>query len=236
MKKEKEILSIREQLRKLDFHYYIDYELNSEQAEDHYERCANDYCRCTTISPEVRSFDYKEVVRIIVEHFAIENEKVKYCVERICSTLTKDDFYCDKSGGYYGEELDSICIDNYEVLNKLEEVIDIKVARKKKLDKINEENKVDDQIRKVLVMEYGYLLDDLKTSKFSVIEINPQDIIFPQEEYAKKLSIKKIEGYKNHFGICGIVKAKGSKYKVIDGYHRITANLKKSKIKVILSK
>jgi len=228
-------LSIREILSKLDFLYDVQYDLNTEYAEDHDERCKDDYCRCSTISPEVSSFAYKDIAAKIIRQFDIKNEKIIYCVDRICSTIRIDDFYCLKSGGYYGEELDSITIDNYEILDKLEESIDIKLSRKRKLDKLKNESELDDKIRDVLTMEYGYLLDYIKASSFSIIEIDTKDIIFPQTEYLKTLSSAKVGVYKNHSGICGIVRLSGNKYKVIDGYHRISSNLHKSKIKVILS-
>jgi hypothetical protein len=237
-KEEKKEKTIKEILKDLDFSNDIDYDTNSEQAEDHDERCEGDYCRCSTLHPTINSFGYAEIADRICEQFNIVEEKTKYCIERICSTLTIGDFYCHVCGGYYGEEMNGITLDNYEIVDKLEEIIDIKTARKKKLKQLNEISKSelsDDKIRQILIMEYGYLLDELKISSFSVIEIDTQDIIFPQEEHSKNLNKDKVNGYKNHSGICGIVKEKNGKYKVIDGYHRITANLNKTSIKVILS-
>jgi hypothetical protein len=238
MKNEKE-KTIREILKELDFLYYgIDYDSNPEKAEDHDERCKDDYCRCTTLHPTINSIDHIQIAQRIYEKFNITEEKTKYCIERICSTLKYDDLYCDVCWGYYGQEMDSIKIDNYEILDKLEEAIDIKLLRKNKLKKLNEISNLelsDEKIRQILIMEYGYLLDELKKSTFSVIEIDPKYIIFPQEEHAKNLNEDKVIVYKNHSGICGIVKEKNGMYKVIDGYHRITANMNKSLIKVILS-
>lgn len=228
-------LNIRNILNNLDFSSYVDYDSNREVAYDHDERCKDDYCRCSTLNPTINSFNYKDIVKLICEQFKIENEKTIYCIDRICSTLTIEDFYCNVCGGYYGEEMDSIVIENYDILNKLEENIDIKLARKKKISKINDSVKLDNNIRNILIMEYGYLLEDLKNASFSVIEIDPKHIILSQPDHAKNLNKNKVDGYKNHQGICGIVKEKNGIYKVIDGYHRITANLNKSKIKVILS-
>lgn len=228
-------LTIMDILKDIDYIGYIDYDSNPEEAYDHDERCKDDYCRCTTLHPTINSFDYKDIVKRICEQFNIENEKIIYCIDRICSTLKNEDFYCNVCGGYYGEEMDSIVIDNYDILNKLEENINIKLARKNKIAKINESVELDDNIRNILIMEYGYLLDDLKNATFSIIEIDPKHIILSQTEHAKNLNKDKVNGYKNHQGICGVVKEKNGIYRVIDGYHRITANLNKSKIKVILS-
>lgn len=232
---ETRILDVRKILKDLDFLYCVDYDSNSEQAEDHYERCKDDYCRCSTLHPTINSINYKDVVERICTQFNIQNEKMIYCIERVCSTLKAEDFYSNVCGGYYGEEMDSIVLENYEILDELESIIDIKLARKKKINKLNELSELDDKIRRVLVLEYGYLLEDLKTSSFSVIEIDPKHIILSQTDHAKNLNKEKVKGYSNHLGICGIVKEKNGIYRVIDGYHRITANLNKPKIKVILS-
>jgi len=228
----------REKLNKLSFLYIIDYDSNSQVAEDHYERCANDYCRCSTLHPTINSFDYKEIANHIIESFKIKNEKTKNDILDVCSTLAIDDFECNVCGGYYGEEMDSITISNSIILRKLDEVIDIQTARKNKLSKIDIVSGrvfIDDvKVKNILVREYGYLLDDMKNAKFSVIEIDTKDIVFPQKNYSKNLSVTKVSGYKNHQGICGVVRMKGGKYHVVDGYHRITANLSKPRIKVIL--
>jgi len=242
MKKEERVLTTMERLKEMDFLYCVDYDSNVETAYDHDVQCANDYCRCSTLHPTINSISHKDILETIVNQFNIVNEKIRYCIERICATLTVNDFYCNVCGGYYGEEMDSIVIENYDILDRIEENIDIKLARKRKLAKIHEnveyDDKItDDKIRKILIMEYGYLLDDLKLSTFSVIEIDPKDIVFPQKEYSENLNLTKINGYKNHSGICGIVKLRGNngKFNVIDGYHRITANLNKPKIKVLIS-
>jgi len=234
-------------LSNMDFQYAngFDCETNREQAYDHYERCANDYCRCSTISPEITDFTSKGISKQIIEQFDIEyiiiNKRVITEIEKVCDTITIDDFYCDVCAGYYGQELESITIDNTGILRKLEEAIDIVVARKRKIEKLNkvcdyaEIVEVDSKkVEKILIDEYGYLLDSLKNSDYVVIEVDTCDIVLPQKDYAKNLNKAKIKGYRNRQGICGIVKNVGDKFHVIDGYHRVTANLKKDKIKVIL--
>ncbi len=94
-----------------------------------------------------------------------------------------------------------------------------------------EETKI---IKKILISEYGYLLDSLIDADFSIIEVNTSDIIFPSKRHADNVGKKYLYSYRKH-KICGIVREKGGKYLVIDGYHRITANLKFQKIKVILN-
>lgn len=238
--KKTEKLSAFEILKGMDFAYSdgFDYEPNRETASDHYERCANDFCRCSTLSPEITSFDYKGIAKQIIEKFDIVEDRTSNRIENICKDLTKDDFYCDVVGGYYGEELESIILDNSRILKKLEEVIDIQKTRKTKLELLNKESNItyidSEIIKDILIKEYGYLLDDLKDAYFSVIEVDTSDIVLPNREYAEKVRNSDLSGYKNHRGICGVVRFDGSKYKVIDGYHRVTVNMKKDKIKVIL--
>lgn len=231
-------IDIRETLQNLDFQYVLDYDSNREVAYDHYERCANDYCRCSTISPSLNNIDHTAILEHICERFNITEEKTKYCIERICSTITEEDFNFEVCGGYYGQELESLTIDNTNIINKLEEILDIKKARKNKIDNLNQiaKNKIsDDNIRKILVMEYGYLTEELKNSSFTIIEVDTNNIVLPQKEHANNLNQNKIKQYRNRKGICGIVKKVGNKYKVIDGYHRVTANMNKPTMKVILS-
>jgi hypothetical protein len=236
-----DVLSI---LRNIDFKWSegFDYDYDSNVAPDHYERCANDYCRCSTIENAcVTSIDYKGIAKAVINEFDIVydkelNSRVINDIEKVCKTITKDDFYCDVCGGYYGEELDSITLDNSIILKRLEEVIDLKKARKAKLNKLNDGRVVIDSeiVKDILIKEYGYLLDDLVDADFSVIDVDTSDIVLPNREYADKVKNSDLSGYKNHRGICGVVRYDNGKYRVIDGYHRVTVNLKKSKIKVIL--
>ena len=54
------------------------------------------------------------------------------------------------------------------------------------------------------------------------IDIN--DIIFSNPEHKNKVILEELEHYsdKNYKGIRGVVKKDGLKWKVIDGYHRLS--------------
>ena len=130
-------LTLREKIHNLNFLYYgVDYDSNSRVAYDHDERCADDYCRCSTLHPTITAIHYKEIANYIMGCFEVVNEKSKDEILKVCSTLTIDDFECNVCDGYYGEEMDSIVIEGYHALNRLEEAIDIKLARKRKLEKL----------------------------------------------------------------------------------------------------
>lgn len=245
MRRENKILSVYDTLKNIDFRWSegLEYDYDSVVAPDHDERCANDYCRCSSIEyPRINSIDYKGIAKKIIETFDIVNDRILNSrvindIERVCKDITEDDFYFDVCGGYYGEELEAITLDSSIILRKLEEVIDLKKTRKTKLDKLNEGRVVIDAevVKDILIREYGYLLDDLVDAEFSVIEVDTSDIVLPNTEYAEKVKNSDLSGYKNHRGICGVVRMDGDKYRVVDGYHRVTVNLNKRKIKVILA-
>lgn len=247
MKKIEEIVSI---IRSIDFRYSggIDYDYDRVTAYDHYERCANDYCRCTTLENFViNSIDATLFVSTIKEYLDIDSDNDFFTndIVKVCESLRTDDFEFNTSGGYYGDELDSIKLDNSDIINKIANIFSIKAYRKEKLKQISlsaEEVDVvendyvfDEYVKKILTDEYVYILESLEGSKFKIVEIKTKDVIFPQREYNNFIKSQNLSSYKNRKGICGLVKMIDGKYHVIDGYHRINANINRLKIKVILA-
>lgn len=105
------------------------------------------------------------------------------------------------------------------------------------MNRLQKINNIESQfIRDNLIEEYGYLLPFLQNCNFYVIEISPNDILFGQEVYFNSLTEDKIRDYKEFQGIMGIVKQVDDKFRVIDGYHRLKANLNQPLLKVILAK
>lgn len=218
----------------------IDYDYDRMESPDHYERCAGDYCRCTTLENFVISkINIDRLVEFLKSNLEINHNLFDKDIVKICEGLDKEDFIFETSGGYYGEELDSVRIDNGKIVNSLASLFSIKGYRKEKLKKIisNTNNNYisDDYVKKILIEEYGYILESLKNSKFKIIDVNTNDIIFPQKEYNIFIKSKNLSGYKNRKGICGLVKMVDDKYHVIDGYHRINSNINRNFIKVILA-
>lgn len=247
MKKVEEIVAI---IRGIDFRYSggIDYDYDRVEAYDHDERCANDYCRCTTLENFViNSVDATLFVRTIKEYLDIDSDNDFFTndIVKVCESLRTEDFEFNTTGGYYGDEFDSIKLENYDVINKIANIFSIKAYRKEKLKQINlstedigvveEDYVLDEYVKKILTDEYGYVLDSLKGSKFKIVEIETKDVIFPQREYNEFVKSQNLSSYKNRKGICGLVKIVNGKYHVIDGYHRINANKNISKINVILA-
>lgn len=239
-----EIQRIYSIIEKINFQYTsaIDYDYNNVQAYDHDERCADDYCRCSTIEDcVITKVNPVEFVRVIKEHLDIDTDSDSFNADiiNVCKDLSDADFIFNICGGYYGEEMESITLESH-IVNKLTNIFCVKAYRREKLKKIDFNQKksdyiLDEYVRRILTEEYGYVLDSLKNSKFTIIEVNINDIVFPQKNYNEFVKNGNLSGYKNKKGICGIVKKVDDKYHVIDGYHRINANLDKEKVKVILS-
>jgi hypothetical protein len=240
MKKIEEIISI---ISKLDFSCSggIEYDYSRVEACDHDERCANDYCRCTTLENfEVIKINHLKLVEIIKDRLKNDHVLFDNDIIKICEKIKIDDFEFNVTGGYYGEELDSITIDNSEIVKELADIFTVKGYRKVKLKQIlcNSEkynSDLDAYVKKLLTDEYGYVVDVLDDYKFKIVEVDTKEIVFPQKEYDNFIKVQELCDYKDIDDIYGLVRLFGNKYHVIDGYHRINANVNKSKLKVILA-
>jgi hypothetical protein len=107
--------------------------------------------------------------------------------------------------GYYGEEVNGV--------NLTDEVYNTLTAQ---IETLNSSSK-DDQIKFVLELEYGYVLDSLKDVSFEIVDSQKKDLIAGNEVYRKKVQ----KGtYKKHNLPVGIYLEDGNKFRLIDGYHR----------------
>jgi hypothetical protein len=114
-------------------------------------------------------------------------------------------------GGYYGQEIDDIILDD-SIARKVEDQLD------KAFDIID----LTERIEYLLMLEYGELLPSLQGCKYSVETVERDSIIFGSDEHYRKVNSKNLEHYsdKKYQGIRGIVLVKGDKFRLIDGYHR----------------
>ena len=126
--------------------------------------------------------------------------------------------------GYYGQEVDSITM-RQDVIQNLET----------DLEKAFEITDLTKRIEFLLELENGFILDDLKRSTYSIETIDINDVIFGNKEHHKKVKSKDLDFYsdRNYNGIRGIVQKKGDKWKIIDGYHRLSKTENKM-VKVIV--
>lgn len=162
---------------------------------------------------------------MIKECYKDKTDIEKYCIDRILTCLKVYDpkkWEVKTTDGYYGEEIDGVYFLDFEIQNKIEELL--------KLENDNE------KIEFVLKLEYGYLLESIKDCNWSIEKTTKNKIIFPQEFYLSKLDKNIVSMYKEYPFARGIVLQDGENYKVIDGYHRLSAAPPRAKFTVIVGK
>jgi hypothetical protein len=191
-----------------------------------------DICRCSIIIDiKFKYINVNKIIEIIYNKYFdnsilskrdsklseilwnISDEINFYTIDRICRFFKIwENIEVIKKPGYYGEEIDSVKIKNS---HKLEELINIGLS-------INDLNK---RIEYLLVLEYGYLLPELEKRDWELSEININDIIIRNEYHLNKVLQKDLEHYSNinYNNIKGIIiLTENNKWKLIDGYHRIS--------------
>lgn len=190
-----------------------------------YER--GDYCRCTTIEHAwIDNINVNEVIRKLYEtHSRTDSAIDEYCFDRICSAFkiyNKDYYEIETCGGYYGEEIDGIYLENEE---KLVRVYYGMLSLETDIEKI----------KYCLKLEYHYLIGSVEVANFAdIIKVSPNDIRLPQTEYFIKLESSVIEDYKDRkLPVAVCVRDEGC-YRLIDGYHRYIANKDRDKVDIIV--
>lgn len=114
-------------------------------------------------------------------------------------------------GGYYGQEIGDVTLDE-TVRQKIESSINTAL----------EISEFDKRVEYLLYLEYGYILPELEGCKYSIVDIPKSEIKIGSEGHSKKVESKDLTHYKDYNGIRGIVLSDGKKYRLIDGYHRIS--------------
>lgn len=228
-------------LKDKDFLYYLNIDYDRKYT---CEYTCETICRCSTIYNErVTGIDVNSIGKYIY-NMIYDNSKSSKRNESINTLLgiTKDieiytiDRVIRKSliydtdiwninivNGYYGEELHNVQLNN-TYADKLWKLLKSALS----IDNLNE------RIEFLLKLEYDYILDELKEKNYRIITVNKSDILFPNKSHFNSVKEKKIDFYsdKKYDGIRGIVIKKDNKYRVIDGYHRLSKS-EKENIKVI---
>jgi hypothetical protein len=88
--------------------------------------------------------------------------------------------------------------------------------------------KLTDQIDYLLNDEYGYLLPELSNGEWVMQEVALKKLIIPNEQYSKNLAREIIDDYllqleQGRELIGGLFLPKGEYFRLIDGYHRLSA-------------
>ena len=206
--------------------YEVDYDYERSQCTcNAYED--GDYCRCTTIERAwVESINVKLVIKKLYDKYCKDHSEInEYCFDRICSAFKiydKDYYEVESCGGYYGEEIEGVYFEN----------------EKKVVEAFNEVLEFDSDIEKikfVLELEYGYLLDKVKSATVAyILPVPTRHITLPQQEYFVKLDREVIEDYKNRKLPIAVCLESGGWYKLVDGYHRFVANKDRATNKIIV--
>ncbi len=157
--------------------------------------CDNEgICRCGEII-DTKITKVKPAYEFVDDEYRTYSTIDKYCVERLLSLngFWNPDNYDFKIGGDYYGE------ELEEILFSNGEVV---------------QTKVND----------GYVLDSLKQfSRADMKSIDKSEISFGNEEYRKKVNSSMLEYYTEYTLPRGIVSLKNGKYKLYDGYHRVSA-------------
>ena len=153
---------------------------------------------------------------VINSLWGISSEIQKYTIDRILrvNKIWKPEFWnINVSGGYYGQEIDEVILIEDMVLK-----INSQLEMAFQIDNLSE------RVEYLLTLENGFILDDIKDKKYHISVIDIDDIIFSNTEHKRKVVIEELEHYsdRNYSGIRGIVKKDGIKFKLIDGYHRLS--------------
>ena len=153
---------------------------------------------------------------VINSLWGISSEIQKYTIDRILrvNKIWKPEFWnINVSGGYYGQEIDEVILIEDMVLK-----INSQLEMAFQIDNLSE------RVEYLLTLENGFILDDIKDKKYHISVIDIDDIIFSNTEHQRKIIIEELEQYsdRNYSGIRGVVKKDGIKFKLIDGYHRLS--------------
>lgn len=174
---------------------------------------------------DTNSIEYKRDNKINELIYGFDNEIDIYCIDRILriNKLYNPSSWNPEWGpGYYGDELESINMD--DIIYK--KVID-------SIDKIRCFKTLKEKVEYVLIEEYGFLLNKVKNKNYKVVYVNIEDIIFTQFSYSEKVKAKDEDTYKKFLiPIKGVCLKNNNKWNIIDGYHRLTSH-KGKKVKII---
>ena len=217
-----------------DFKYMISYNYDTEYSCSESGCYDEGICRCRYITNTyINSVDITEIsTNIYSEIFdnsistkrnnsinslwGITPEIDKYTIDRILrvNKIWKPEFWIiNVAGSYYGQEVDQIVLIE-DVVQKLNTQLEVAF----------EVENLKERIDYLLELENGFVLDDLKEKKYTLSVIDIDDIIFPNTDHKRRVLTEELDHYsdKNYKGIRGIVKKDVMKWKVIDGYHRLS--------------
>lgn len=204
-------------------------------------------CRCSTIvDKEITSIDTIQIVDNIYQKYFKNTKEEKrdlklneilndidktvnlYTIDRILRinrVWDKENWKINVSNSYYGEEIDSVILDDY-IAKKIEQDIEDSIE----LDYLSK------RMELLLHLEYGYILPELIGKNYKVDTIKKEDIIFGSDYHYRKIQRENLNHYSDakYKNIRGVVIPKDDKFKLIDGYHRCFSTKRKD-VKVLIA-
>ncbi len=229
-----------------DFKYMVSYDYDNVYSCEESGCNEEGICRCGYIT---KTYLYKVDISAIVNNiyseifdnsistkrhhainslWGISKDIEKYTIDRILriNKIWKPEFWNINVGsGYYGQEIDDVILTE-DIVQKLNSQLE----RAFEIDNLNQ------RIEYLLQLENGFILEGIKDKNYQVSVIDIDDVIFPNTEHQRRVIIEELEHYsdKNYQGIKAIVqKDSHRKWKVIDGYHRLSKTENKL-VKVII--
>lgn len=140
---------------------------------------------------------------------------------RINKLWEQENWYSEWESGFYGDEVNFISIKDEIILKIVEQ-----------FEQINNIWDLSEKIKTLLRLENGFLLKKLTDKTCSLIEVGYEDLFFGQQNHFCKVINENNEHYfdKNYSqnlpkGVCIL---EDNKWRVIDGYHRLSSTNKKS--------
>lgn len=210
--------------------YDVDYDYERSECT-----CDESICRCTTVTRTwINSINVVKVINTLYQIYKYKGfcfDKYcfdcfnKYYFDRICHIFKiydKDNYEVKTGYGYYGEEICGVWFDNEnEIINAYDRLCQFSTDLEK--------------IKFCLELEYGYLIDSVKTAiSVYIVQTSPNEIHLPQMEYFKKVDKTVIEYYKGLQLPVAVCIKQDNHYKLVDGYHRFVANKDRDFVDIIV--
>ena len=231
-----------------NFRYNVNYDYSDYRNCDAYGCDDEGICRCGTIeNAHVLTVDIPSIVNeIYANHFdnslatkrnstintilgGVTKEIDLYTIDRILrinKAYEPTNWEVQVCGGYYGQEIDDIILEN-SVARKIEDELEMA------FDLID----LTERIEYLLKLEYGHILPALQGLKYSIEMVERDSIIFGSDEHYRKVNTENIDHYsdKNYSGIRGVAIFKDGRFRLIDGYHRSSTS-ENIKIQLLIAK
>jgi hypothetical protein len=235
-------LDLKEKMLENRFNYIVDYDYETEYSCEDSGCNSEGICRCGRIyNVEVTPVDMMKLTTHIYESL-VDDSKAgkrqqklnqlfyggevvdKYCINRILShykLYESKNWEVEIEGGYYGDEIGDVTMNGI--------VFDLVQSECYKLMELET---LSDKIKSVLSLEYGYLLPDLESANFEIIDISQSDIDFKSlnQNHIRLVKEEKESNGLNHYNSSsydlprGVVRKLGDNYKIVDGFHRMMAS------------